>query len=133
MWKDRLRNNLEKTAAYKKDTVVCKLADKNINVKMAMDPKTMEIGMAAYDYLPDGCGMFFKTAGSFWMKDVDYPLDIAFLTKEGTVVDIQYMDKDAGFPRKTYQSKKANSYALELPGLYCLKNNINVGDKLEVL
>lgn len=74
-------------------------------------------GMGKYAEAPP-YGMFFDIPGPFWMKNVGYPLDIAFLTKQGEVVDVQRMEVSTApdYEKPRYESAdKRAAYALELP------------------
>lgn len=74
-------------------------------------------GMGKYAEAPP-YGMFFDIPGPFWMKNVGYPLDIAFLTKQGEVVDVQRMEVSTApdYEKPRYESRdKRAAYALEVP------------------
>ena len=74
-------------------------------------------------------GMLFeKCAGPFWMKDVEFPLDLLFVDRDGVVVEKTAMpvDKDGGTLYPT--TKLATEHAIELPAGFCERNGIDVGD-----
>lgn len=103
-----------------------------LEVKVANTQAEAEVGMAAYNNLPNDKGMLFKTANAFWMKDVQFPLDILFMDKQGSITDIQHMKKDpAGTCIYTPRIKSAT--ALEVPGGYALRNQIQRGMKVVVV
>ena len=60
--------------------------------------------------------MFFFTGGPFWMKNVPYPLEIAFLDKTGSVLQVDRMAPcmPGTIPSESYDCPGA-VYALELP------------------
>lgn len=67
-------------------------------------------------------GMLFvfpdETPRAFWMKDTHIPLDIVFLTGEGTVLNVEAAEPDPGSPLgelPRYRSDGPAMYALELP------------------
>lgn len=76
-------------------------------------------------------GMAFPDSTTFWMKDTNFPLDLVFSDRDGTVVDILGMDVDKE-GRKTYSSDKPGAKdAYELPRGFCRKNGIEAGDRIE--
>lgn len=95
-------------------------------------------GLSNIKKLEDGTGMLFtKASGCFWMKNVHIPLDLIYMTKKGEIVDIHHMpvEPDPENPKKLYISKDPNktALALEVPGGWCTKNAISIGDKVEVI
>ena len=132
---NKLYNMLHKEAAsdhpYKKDTVPLDVKGHTVYVKVAETQAQSEKGLAAYSELPNDCGMLFKQAAAFWMKDVEYPLDIVFMDKQGSVQEVQYMHKDKEGNTIYYPTKQA-ALALELPGGFCLRNNVRKGDTITV-
>ena len=83
--------------------------------------------------IPDGTGMLFvfqqEQYLSFWMKNTPTPLSIAYANSDGIICDI--------FDMKPYSLENINStvpvlYALEVPKGWFKKNNITVGDVINV-
>lgn len=75
-------------------------------------------------------GMWFDCHGPFWMKDVEFPLDLCYLDEYGKVTEKVAMVKDKEgrtlYPRQKYASVQA----IELPAGFCDKNGIKIGDFL---
>lgn len=96
--------------------------------------KNAALGMMGFEDLPDDRGMLFKRANSFWMRGVNFDLDIVYADKYGKVVETQQMRKLAN-PATDYapvyrpMAKRA-SLALELPAGWCRKNRVSVGDRI---
>ena len=91
-------------------------------------------GMSKYASEPQHA-MLFDIPGPFWMKGVNYPLDIAFLSKEGSVLDVQHMPVSLApdYLKERYSSRTPGAaYALELPIPLADRANIKVGDQLTV-
>ena len=90
--------------------------------------------------LPNGYGMLFDKVGSYWMKDVNFPLDIVFLDKQGVVLEKQRMDtvekSASNLPTNTLNlptySPLTNeaAVALELPAGWFDKKGLSVGDRV---
>lgn len=76
-------------------------------------------GLMGIDDLGPFDGMLFvfdgDTASGFWMKDTLLPLDIAFFTSEGTVVDSFTMEPCAADPCPVYSPAGRYRFALEVP------------------
>jgi uncharacterized membrane protein (UPF0127 family) len=92
-------------------------------------------GLSKRAALPANHGMFFDKVGAYWMKDVNFPLDIVFLDKQGTVLEKQYMPIDifgykaASLSTRLYRpaSEKA-AHAVELPAGWYDAHRIKPGD-----
>jgi len=104
-------------------------------VELADTPVERMIGLSHRQRIPEGTGMFFTKAGSYWMKSVDYPLDIAFLDKQGQILDMQlmYPDYRPDWQKDRYESKEAGAeYAVEFPGGWLDRHDVQVGDHVKV-
>lgn len=122
------------------DGIKLQFIGKNGNVKaeisaeIADTPIKRRKGLSKRAELPQGRGMFFDKAGGYWMKDVNFPLDLMFLDKEGQVLEKKYMptvqEPDPLRPVYVPSSKKA-AHAVEVPAGWCNKNSIESGDKVQ--
>jgi len=123
------------------DDIRLQFIDKEGNVKaeasveIADTPVKRRMGLSKRAFLPQGRGMFFDKAGAYWMKDVNFPLDILFLDKQGAVLERQHMpqvqEPDPLKPLYVSTSEKA-AHALELPAGWCTKHGVQVGDTVRV-
>lgn len=106
----------------------------DLDVEVADDDDSKRKGFSKRASLPNDHGMLFACPGPFWMKDVNFPLDIMFLTKQGEILDQQRMWpnhrlQEWQMPR--YRCKYAGAaYALEAPGGWCRKHGVTRGDKV---
>ena len=109
---------------------------KDLEAEVADTDEDKEKGLSERDELPEGCCMFFSTPGPFWMKNTKIPLDVAFLSKEGRVVDVQTMEPYPGAPDfllPRYYPKKGEAVAaLELPARFCSRKGIKEGAVVRV-
>lgn len=104
-----------------------------ITAEIADNEPARKKGLSKRAELPKDHGMLFSKSGAFWMKDCLIPLDIAFLAKDGTIVDKQAMDlSDApDYCKPIYISKDPSAvYALEMPKGWFDANNIAIKDKI---
>jgi len=65
----------------------------------------------------------------FWMKNTLIPLSIAFLSGDGTIIDIQEMEAQT---LTQHGPGKAYIYAVEANKGYFSRQGIKVGDKAEI-
>lgn len=104
-------------------------------LEIADTDSTRAAGLSKRASLSDGRGMFFDRAGVYWMKDVNFPLDLTFLSKEGEVLEIIPMpvDKNGVFhysPSLCNTTKTA--HAVETPMGFLARHSVTPGDMLVV-
>jgi len=117
------------------------LGEKEINVEIADNEAKRKKGLSGRNSIEEDSGMLFifeekDIMPSFWMKDMKFPLDIIWINdekiaqikskvpvpKEGTA--------DANLP--LYTPDKPIDYVLEVNAGFCEKNNIKVGDSVNL-
>jgi uncharacterized protein len=103
-------------------------------VELATTPKARACGLSKRGELLENHGMLFiyPTQGTrtFWMKDTNIPLSIAFLDDRGAILSIQSM-----IPMQTaerYRSLQPVKYALEVNQGWFGDHGITVGDIVEM-
>jgi len=64
---------------------------------------------------------------AFWMKDMHFPIDIIWLSAEGSVVYMAQNVPPGSFPQ-TFRPDVLARYVLELPAGYAKEYNVVVGD-----
>jgi uncharacterized membrane protein (UPF0127 family) len=103
-------------------------------VELATTPKARVCGLSKRVKLPENHGMLFiyPTIGqrTFWMKDTQIPLSIAFLDDSGQILSIQDMT-----PMQTnerYHSPQPVRYALEVNQGWFAGHGTGVGDIVEM-
>src|SRR5450759_2107151 len=104
-----------------------KIAGQNIKVDLALTPAEQEQGLSARTTLAEDSGMLFvfDRPGQypFWMKDMNFPIDMIWITEDMKVV---YIKKDARpelYP-ETYGSGNDAKYVLEVVSGFSDKNNL---------
>lgn len=115
---------------------VVEVKNKRVSVYLADNPQKMQEGLMfikANELKPDE-GMLFifpdDEIRSFWMKNTEIPLDIAFLDKKGKIVRIRTMRP---YDESSYSSDYPARYALELHGGWLEKNGVKEGDKVKLI
>lgn len=104
-------------------------------LEIADTDETRAAGLSKRASLADGRGMFFDRAGAFWMKDVEFPLDLTFVTKEGEVLETVQMpvDRTGVFhysPSRENAAKAA--HAIETPLGFMEAHGVVPGDTVSV-
>ncbi|MGZ8210133.1 MAG: DUF192 domain-containing protein, partial [Burkholderiales bacterium] len=84
--------------------------------------------------LPDNRGMLFvfvETAfHSMWMMNTFIPLSVAFIDREGTIINIADMEPQT---TTTHGASRPAKYALEMNQSWFRKRGIKPGDKVQGL
>lgn len=111
-------------------SIIAKIGKKSLNLKVLSTDDSQRKGFMNSTPPKGDEGLLFvydiEIPLTFWMKNVNFPLDILFFDSNLDLVDYQTMDPDDGseddlLPR--YTSKKPARYAVELPSGWC-KNNL---------
>lgn len=104
-------------------------------LEIADTPETRRIGLSKRASLEDGRGMFFDRAGIYWMKDVEFPLDLTFISKEGEVLETVAMPVDRGgvfhYSPSAGNLHKA-AHAVETPMGFLAAHGVVPGDVMTV-
>lgn len=103
-----------------------------IRVAIADTDESRQKGLAGVATMPDNYGMLFdfgeERSVAFWMKGCLQDLSIAFITKHGTIVDIQKMSTKN--PTRLHSPLIPVRYALEVTPEFFTRHNIVPGDKI---
>lgn len=107
------------------------VAGHEVKVEVADDESERRRGLMHRDSLPEDRGMLFvypeEQTLSFWMRNTDIPLDVAFIDRRGYIVDIQQMD-----PRteEMHRSSRPAMYALEMNRGWFEAHGVEEGDRV---
>lgn len=111
--------------------------DKTISVEVADTPLKQMKGLMFRDKLDADAGMLFifrsEKPRSFWMKNTTIPLDLIFLSANGTIIDI----KENFEPCETlvcpsYRSQAPAQHVVEVNAGFASENDIQVGHKVVI-
>ena len=90
-------------------------------------------GLMLRKSIPKNYGMFFvwdyKRHQCMWMKDTSLSLSVAYISNKGEILEIYDM---VPFSKKSVCSKNSIKYALEVNKDWFEKNNINIGDVINI-
>lgn len=122
----------EATPAPQGDLVPIRVAGIEVMVEIADDDEERSRGLMHRESLPEDQGMLFvyteERTLSFWMRNTLIPLDIAYIDREGRIVDIQQMEPQDS---TTHPSAAPAMYALEMNQGWFEAHDVKVGDRIE--
>lgn len=104
-----------------------------IKAEIARTEAQRNQGLMYRKNLKDGEAMFFifekDQILSFWMKNTQVPLSIAYISVDGRILEIYDMEPGNLDP---VRSSRSIRYALEVPKGWFERTGIGIGDKLDV-
>lgn len=104
-----------------------------LQVELAQTDEQRQKGYMERKNIPEGTGMLFifekSQILSFWMKNTPTPLSIAYIDSNGKIRDIFDMKP---YDLSSTMSSVSVKYALEVPQTWFKKNNIQIGDKIDL-
>ncbi|MBK1878136.1 DUF192 domain-containing protein [Pelagicoccus mobilis] len=110
------------------------VGDKTITIEFAISRSEQTKGLMFRDGIDDDHGMLFiykePQRMSYWMKNVDFPIDIGFFTADGVLREIYPL-----YPQDTLSRKSIRDdmlYALETRFNWYSDNEIRPGAKLDL-
>jgi uncharacterized membrane protein (UPF0127 family) len=112
--------------------IIANIDGNSLKLKVASTPDSMMQGYSNSDAPKEGEGMIFvysePTLLYFWMKEVNFPLDIIFFDSAMNAIEYFTMEpcgstKEEDLPK--YQSSKPARFAVEVPGGWCESNKIS--------
>jgi len=87
--------------------------------------------------LEESSGMIFvfekKGMYGFWMKNTLIPLDVIFIDDNLHITGIIYAEPCKEDPCRVYRPENQFKYVLEVNGNFTSRNNISLGNKVELI
>lgn len=109
------------------------VASKKLKVEYADTWERRAQGLQDRKFMCQECGMLFNFGNtrqvSMWMKDTYIPLDVAFITRDGNIVNIETMKP---LDATSIRSKGKVLYALEMNQGWFKANGVRVGDEVMI-
>lgn len=109
-----LNGEVQETSEYTR----VQLKGKKFKAEVARTKKEQRRGLKYRETLCGKCGMLFvfeeEGRHSFWMKDINMPLDIIFMNSNREVVDIFHANPCKNTPCKRYTPRQKTKYVLEV-------------------
>ncbi len=113
-----------------------KIAGVPLTVEIADEKSEWEKGLSGRDRLQTNRGMLFvfpkENYYKIWMKNMNFPIDIFWVDKEGVIVDIYKNAMPDSYPNIFAPRKKA-LYIIETNSDFASIYDIRIGDKVEKL
>lgn len=108
-----------------------RIAGQDVKVELAHSETERERGLSGRQTLSGNEGMLFvfdqPGKYSFWMKDMNFPIDIIWMDEDLKIVYIKKDAKPELYPEQ-YQSDDNAKYVLEVVSGFSEKNNLKIGD-----
>jgi len=122
-------NNVATSTVQTNPTV--ELKGQTIQVTIAETPEERGRGLSGRAGLAEDEGMLFVFSEdgrySFWMKDMLFSIDIIWIAKDGTIVDIARNISPDTYPT-SFAPKAPARYVLELKAGWLDENGVAIGD-----
>ncbi len=107
-----------------------------VNVEVANNDVEISKGLMYRDKLGKYNGMLFvfneERYVSFWMKNTLIPLDMIFISANGTINEIKQDIQPCVDECEIYPSLHPSKYVLEVNANFSKENNISVGDFVKI-
>ena len=103
------------------------------NIEVASNPNDRRKGLMFRKSLPEDHGMFFvweyRERQCMWMRNTYVPLNVAYIDTKGKILEIYEM---LPLSEDSICSKKRVKYALEVNLDWFKRNNVYVGDQIDI-
>src|SRR3989344_4601539 len=117
----------------KPKTAEIKIGGKTFSAEVADNMLTRSRGLM-YRTAPSPMIFIFpsSTSEGFWMKNVNFPLDIIWIDSEKKIIGWDRMEPCSSEPCKIYSPPAPIKYALEVEAGFAGKNKIKIGGVIEI-
>ena len=109
------------------------IGTQTISVAISNNEATREQGLSDTQALTPNQGMLFifdsPTMTSFWMKEMNYPLDIIWIDQNKKVIGVSENLDPKTYPQ-TFSPVSPIVYVLEVSAGFYKSNNIKIGDSI---
>ena len=114
-------------------TIPLAIGNTKITVEIADTETERTRGLSGRSFLPENTGLLFvfdtTDNHSFWMKEMNFPIDIIWFDDHWRVVDITTNALPKDFPR-TYRPRSPVRYVLEVNGGFITAHRITIGTQI---
>jgi uncharacterized membrane protein (UPF0127 family) len=115
-------------------TALLRAGDTTIEADIAETSEQKTLGLSGRELLEDGKGMLFvypeEGFYSFWMKDMNFPIDILWLSATLEVVHLEENVSPESYP-ESFVSNVPAQFVLELPADFAREHDIVLGTIFE--
>lgn len=114
------------------DCITVSMGEGWIRAKVADDPEQQEQGLSNTPSLASNEGMLFvfseNARHSFWMKEMNYPIDIVWLDDKKRVMHIERCVSPETYP-ETFSSERESRFVIEVPCGWAEKHQVSLYQK----
>ncbi len=108
-----------------------------LGAEVADTVASRELGLSGRKQMGDDEGLLFVFDApgryGFWMKDMNFPLDIVWINQNGVVVEIERnLSPETYKQKKTYINQADASYVLEINAGMAEKFGLYLGSKVKI-
>ena len=118
------------------DFIQAEIRDLSMQVFIADDPQERVDGLSVFNALNENQAMVFifdePGIHRFWMKDMQFPIDIVWLDSDARVVFIKTDAQPSNYP-ESYGPESETHYVLEFVSGFTKKYDIQVGDVISTI
>lgn len=115
------------------ETAIVSVGDTILNVAISDTDKERSRGLSGHKTLLLNEGMLFvferPSRYGFWMKDMNFPIDIAWIDENKKIIYIEENVLPESFP-KIFQPPASALYVLEVSSDFIFTNKIKIGDSV---
>lgn len=126
--------NHDKNQTTKTNLPTIKIGETVIKVEIADTSEKRTLGLGGKPDLPQNEGMLFvfdnEDYHTFWMKDMNFPLDLIWIGSDMKVVDRFKNATPDTYPKYAFKPDRPAKYVLEVNAGWLEDNKINLGDKV---
>ena len=116
-----------------REKIEIQIKDQRLDVWVSKSEEERRKGLSNLDSISDNEGMLFvfqeEVEPLFWMKDMNFPIDIIWINSEKKIVEITEGIYPETYPH-TFSPITPVKYVVEVNAGWCAKNKIEKGDKL---
>lgn len=102
-----------------------------LQLEVARTREAQERGLSHRESLAENAGMLFvyekPLIPSFWMKDMQFPIDIIWIASGGTIAEITENLAPESFPQ-TFSPRAPVQYVLEVNAGWAKNHNVSAGN-----
>lgn len=117
------------------DSKVIMIGSSKVNVKILDSEPERIKGLSGRKELKSDEGMFFEFdeigQHGIWMKDMNFPIDIIWFNKNGTIVHVEKNVDPNTYP-KVFKPDTDSMYVLEVNAGFFDRNNLMIGDTIDL-
>ncbi|MBI2611007.1 DUF192 domain-containing protein [Candidatus Kaiserbacteria bacterium] len=107
------------------------IADRVVRVTVADTPEERERGLSGWKGLAEDEGMLFifneDGRYAFWMKDMEFPIDILWISRDGAIVHIEEYVAPETYPA-SFAPRREARYVVELPAGFVERRGVRIGE-----